>query len=116
MTKEQRNKCHTIIHTASAAAAAVGGGLAQIPGSDNVPLMALETGMVMSLAKVFDIHMSEAAAKSVVLGAVGTNVGRAVSQFLVGWIPGVGNAINATTAAGVVEAMGWGVAEDFSHR
>ncbi|WFE65835.1 hypothetical protein [Micromonospora sp. WMMD714] len=33
-----------------------------------------------------------------------------------GWIPFVGNAINAVTAAGVVEALGWAVVADFSNR
>lgn len=33
--------------------------------------------------------------------------GRGISQVLVGWIPGYGNAINATTAAAVTEAIGW---------
>ena len=35
------------------------------------------------------------------------------SQVLVGWIPGIGNAINATTAAGITEAMGWLLAKEF---
>jgi uncharacterized protein (DUF697 family) len=30
-----------------------------------------------------------------------------LSQALVGWIPGVGNAINAATAAALTEAIGW---------
>ena len=46
-------------------------------------------------------------------GVVGTTVGRVVSQVLVGWIPGVGNAINAGTAASVVEGIGWSVAKTF---
>lgn len=40
-------------------------------------------------------------------------VGRTASQVLVGWIPGIGNAINATTAAGITEAMGWLLAKEF---
>ena len=35
MTADQRSKCRAIIHTASASAAAIGAGLAQLPGSDN---------------------------------------------------------------------------------
>ena len=40
--------------------------------------------------------------------------GRTVSQFLVGWIPGLGNAINAGTAASITEGIGWYVAKNFS--
>lgn len=35
MTSEQEARCHAIIHIASAGAAGVGAGLAQIPLSDN---------------------------------------------------------------------------------
>ena len=31
-----------------------------------------------------------------------------------GWIPGWGNAVNASTAVGITEAMGWAVAEGFA--
>jgi uncharacterized protein (DUF697 family) len=32
----------------------------------------------------------------------------------VGWVPGLGNAINATTAAGLTEAVGWAADAYFS--
>ena len=38
---------------------------------------------------------------------------RGISQFLLGWIPVAGNILNATTAAGITEALGWAVAKDF---
>jgi uncharacterized protein (DUF697 family) len=41
-------------------------------------------------------------------------VGRAASEFLVGWIPVAGNAINATTAAAITEFLGWVIANEFS--
>ena len=44
---------------------------------------------------------------------IGATVGRTVSQILIGWIPGIGNAINATTAAGLTEAIGWKIANEF---
>ena len=58
MSKEQIIVCNAAIHTASAAAAAVGGGLAQIPGSDSVPIVTIQTIMVVSLAKVFGGDLS----------------------------------------------------------
>ena len=45
--------------------------------------------------------------------AAATLVGRGVSQALVGWIPGVGNIINASTAASITEGLGWIVAKNF---
>ena len=113
MTDSQRAKCHGIILTASAAAAAAGGGMAQLPGSDAIPITAAQITMIISLGAVFDIPVSKAAAKSILYGFVGAASGRLVSQMLVGWIPGLGNAINATTAASITEGLGWKVADKF---
>lgn len=113
MTEKQRKECHAIIHTASAAAAGVGAGLAQIPGSDNALLTPIQLTMTISLGKVFDIQLTETTAKAALGSVAASTIGRTVSQVLVGWIPGFGNAINATTAAGLTESMGWMLANDF---
>ena len=112
MTKEQEIACNAAIHTASAAAAAVGGGLAQIPGSDSVPIATIQTMMVVSLAKAFGKDLTEGMAKAVVGTGLSTMVGRGVSQLLIGWIAGFGNIVNASTAAAVTESLGWLVVAD----
>ena len=108
MNAKQKKECHTIIHTASVAAGGVGAGLAQIPGSDNAVITPIQLTMTISLGRVFGKSLSEASAKAAL-----ASVGRTASQVLVGWIPGIGNAINATTAAGITEAMGWLLAKEF---
>lgn len=113
MTENERKRCHYIIHTNSVAAAGIAAGLAQLPGVDNGPLAALEVEMVIALGQVFDISVTKSAAKGVIAGVAGTTAGRTISQLLVGWVPGIGNAINASTAAGVVEALGWAAANHF---
>ena len=113
MTDKQKKECHAIIHAASVAAAGIGGGLAQIPGSDNVPLTAIQLTMTISLGKVFGKSLSESSAKAAIGSVAASTIGRTVSQVLVGWIPGFGNAVNATTAAGVTEALGWALANEF---
>ena len=113
MTDSQTAKCHGIIHTASAAAAAAGGGMAQLPGSDAIPITAAQVTMIISLGAVFDIPVSKSAAQALLKGLMGSAIGRFASQLLVGWIPGFGNAINATTAAAITEKIGWKVAEKF---
>ena len=115
MNTYQKDKCDVIIHGASATGAAAAATMAQIPGSYNVPLVAIEVGMVIALGAVFGIHLTESAAKGIIAGAAGTLVGRGITQFLVGWVPVLGNAVNAATAAGVIEALGWAVANDFAN-
>jgi uncharacterized protein (DUF697 family) len=116
MTSEQENKCHVIIHTASAAAAGAGAGLAQIPGSDNAVIIPLQIGMILSLGTIFGIELSETTAKSTLATTAASTIGRGISQFLVGWMPVIGNVINATTAAGITETIGWTIAKDFDNK
>ena len=113
MTNKEKNACHAIIHTHAAGASAVAAGVAQLPGLDNGPVVAIEVAMTIELGAVFGITLSKNAATAALSGVVGTAVGRTISQALVGWIPGLGNAINGATAASVVEAIGWGVAKKF---
>ena len=114
MTDEQNSKCHVIIHTATAAASAIAAGLAQIPGSDAIPITGIQITMIISLGGVFGRNIAKSAAESILAGAVAAVGGRTVSQFLVGWIPLWGNVINAATAATITEGIGWYVAKNFS--
>ena len=116
MTENEKSQCDTIIHAAAVAGAGVASGLAQLPGADNALLVPIEIGMILSLGGVFKIDLTESAAKSILGGYVATMVGRGVSQALFGWIPFIGNALNAATAASVVEMLGWAIVADFSNR
>ncbi len=103
----RNQKVHGIIHTAAAGAGAVGGGLAQIPGADMPVIMGLQTAMIVAIAAEHDETITKTAAADLLLTFVAGYGGRALSQFLVGWIPIAGNAINASTAIAITEAIGW---------
>jgi uncharacterized protein (DUF697 family) len=103
----KNDKIHCIIHGASSAAAAAASGLAQIPGSDNAVITPIQLGMITAIASVHGRDLTEAGALALLTSASAGVVGRTVSQFLVGWIPGLGNAINAATAAAITEGIGW---------
>lgn len=100
-------KCNGIIHGAAAAAGGVGAAGAQIPVADNAVITPIQIGMIIALAKVFDRNLTKEVAFGMLKGAGAAFIGRGVSQVLVGWIPGFGNAINTATAAGLTEAVGW---------
>ena len=114
MTSSQRSKCHAIIHTASASAGAVGSGLAQLPCSDNAVITPIQVAMTIALGRVFGMELTDSSARASLVSLAGFTVGRAASQVLVGWLPGIGNIINACTAASITETLGWLIAEDFA--
>lgn len=113
MTRRKIGLCNTIIHAASVAAGAVGGGLAQIPTSDNLIITPIQLTMTVSLGKVFGINLDQSAAKAAIASATAAVVGRTAAQVIVGWIPGMGNVINAATAVTITEAVGWILAKEF---
>ncbi len=106
---------HAIIHGFSTVAAGVGAGLAQLPGSDAPVLVSLQSAMILALARRRDVPMDDATATQLVLTFGATMAGRTASQALIGWIPGWGNAVNAATAAGFTEAVGWASVSWFEH-
>lgn len=57
--------------------------------------------------------MDESSAKAALASATAATIGRAASQALIGWLPGAGNIINATTAAAITESVGWIIAKEF---
>ncbi len=114
LPKEQKIKCNAIIHGASASAGAAGTGLAQIPLADSAIITPIQIGMIVALGKVFGQEISKSAAKAILAGMAAAFAGRGISQVLVGWIPGVGNAVNAATAATITEAVGWMAVDNFS--
>ena len=113
MSEHQKNMCNGIIHTASASASLAAAGLAQIPLSDTAVITPIQITMLISLSQVFDLRISEGAAKSLVASFTASYVGRAAAQMLVGWIPGFGNVINSVTAAALTESIGWKAADHF---
>ncbi len=108
-----KTKINTIIHGASVSAAGVGAGLAQIPGSDMPILCGIQTTMILGIGSDYGISISESMVKDLILTYAAGHGGRAISQCLIGWIPGFGNAINASTAAAITEAIGWGAVSYF---
>ncbi len=112
----KNNRINVIIHSASTAAAGAGAGLAQIPGSDSVAIIPIQIAMINGIALEHGTRIDKAAAMSIIGTQAATMVGRKVSQFLLGWIPVAGNALNAATAAGVTEAVAWAANSYFERR
>ena len=96
-----------VIHFAATSAGTVGAGLAQIPTSDNLVITPIQLAMIAAVAKIQGKTLDEAAAPTILSSLSASVVGRGVSQLAVGWVPGYGNVINASTAFAITEAVGW---------
>lgn len=116
ITEDQRKKCHAIIHAASVAAGGAGAAGAQLPVADNTVIVPAQITMIIALGKVFDLDITKSVASGIIKSAAASFIGRTASQVLVGWIPGVGNAINSATAAGITETIGWMTVKEFSEK
>ena len=113
--KRQREECHNIIHIAAAQAASSAAVMAQAPGVDNLALAWLVGQMTMDLAKVFDINLKdsiEVIGKNVLVQFGSATASRYASQWIAGWIPFAGNALNAATMTALVEYIGWEVVKN----
>jgi uncharacterized protein (DUF697 family) len=103
----KREKVGVLVHSAATAAAAAASGMAQVPGSDNAVIAPIQVAMIIAIANVYDQELTESTALAILATESASITGRTVSQFLVGWVPGFGNAINASTAFAITEAVGW---------
>ena len=113
MDTATRQKCNKIIASAAAGLA----GAAPIPLADTIPITAAQVGMVIALGRVFDLTISESAAKSVLSIMTAQTVGRAVFANVIKAIPGagaiVGGVVASATAGAITTALGKIVSEDF---
>lgn len=92
----------------------MGEGLAQLPGSNNALLAPIQISMIVGLGKVFDKEITESFAKSLLASQLANIVVRTATQLLLGWIPILGNSINAANAGGLKEAIGCAIVNDFA--
>lgn len=115
MPKELEKKCHGIIHTATVAATAAGA--IPIPMSDTIPISGTQLTMIIALEKVFDVTLSQFAAKSLATITLARGAGKALVSNILKAIPGVGTVVGGVilgvTAATLTEGLGWLIADDF---
>ena len=97
MPKDLESKCKIAIHTATTAAATAGA--LPIPIADTIPITAAQVTMIVALGKIFDMSISESAAKSI---AAITGAGSVI-----------GGMVGAATASALTETLGWSLANDF---
>lgn len=113
ITRKEYDECKKIIHTASATCGGIGL-TPHIPLSDTIVITPIQIGMLVKLGKVFNVEMSKATARSILYSCAGSFVGRNISAVTIGWIPVIGNAVNAVTGFSLTEAIGWKFVHDYA--
>ncbi len=115
MTNEEKNKCHMIIHAASAAAGA--GNIVPVPGLGVAADMVTMSTMAVSLAAVFGKELTSAAARGAAYAALKKVIlaqpVRYATKELSKFIPWIGSAIAAALSVTLTEAAGWQLAQEF---
>ena len=86
MPKDLESKCKIAIHTATTAAATAGA--LPIPIADTIPITAAQVTMIVALGKIFDMSISESAAKSIAAITLAQSTGRAAFSGILKAIPG----------------------------
>lgn len=100
-----RRKSETIIHGAALAAGAAAAA-SVIPGSDAMAIMPIQVAMVTAVSREYGVPVSAGVIKSTVYASLGSIVGKAGAGILLRWTPIAGNAVRASVAFGVTQALG----------
>jgi uncharacterized protein (DUF697 family) len=114
MNKNQKKKCHAIIHSHAVAAAA--GNAVPIPGLGLAADMVAMSTMTMSLCAVFGGNISQEAAKTLAIAAMKNTMLkqpiRTLAKELSKIVPGLGQVVAPSIALVMIEAAGWVLAND----
>jgi uncharacterized protein (DUF697 family) len=75
--------------------------------SDTAALQHLHVGMIQTLGKLFGTELDARRATGMLQELAGPLLGTTTALTLLGYLPGVGNLVNATVSKGYTQAIGW---------
>ncbi len=114
MTESQKKKCHAIIHSHAAAAAA--GNVPPVPGLGVAVDMVTMTTMTMALCTVFGGNISHEAAKALSIATLKNTLLkqpiRTLARELSKLVPGLGQVVAPSISVVMLEAAGWVLAKE----
>lgn len=108
MTDENRRAIATkIIDDTAASAATMTAVFSQVPGMGAATLTKLYFEMAAKIATLFDQELKSQEARTLVLAACNRYAKSIVEKSVLGWIPLLGNAINAKITYDLTQNVGW---------
>lgn len=105
--KEKSSTANKWIIAAAGSSTAIGA--SPIPGSDMVPLTAIQVGMMVKLATLYDKPLTKDRAKELTIATLTGNVGKTLFRQIVKLVPGAGMAAGASIAGGMTLALGYAI-------
>ncbi|MFB3764130.1 MAG: hypothetical protein ACE14P_02660 [Methanotrichaceae archaeon] len=117
--EERKSQAKIIIHAAAAASAGAAAVLSKksllgaFLKADTPVMTAIAVGMVIALGRLFDQDIGSTTAVTLLSKYIGAGAEIAGAKSLIGWIPFIGNAANATLTFGFMEALGWKIYSSF---
>jgi uncharacterized protein (DUF697 family) len=118
----RRRNAGFIINAAAAASAGAAGMLSRknVLGAffkaDAPILAAIAVGMAVAIGNLFDKSTGSATAISVLSKHMGSGLGLAGTESLLGWVPVLGNAANAAITFEYMEKLGWDIYDYFDEK
>lgn len=104
---ERRAKATKIIDDIAKTAATATAVFSQVPGMGAATLTKLYLEMVNKIASLFNQELESQAARTLVLTGCKRYAGAIFEKSVLGWIPLVGNAINAKITFDLTKNVGW---------
>lgn len=118
MTKDQENKCHSIIHSAAIGAGA--GNLVPIPGLGVAADIGALSVMAISLATVFGGSLTKSEARAMaydaIKGVARKQPLRVIGKELSKLLPFVGSVAAPVVSVAILEAAGWEMARELDNK
>lgn len=115
MTKDEKIKCHQIIHAHSAAAFATNAGI-PIPGVGIVADMVAFTSMTVQLSLLFGDKLSDNAAKGIAIACIKRYVLLHPCKAFVSFVGKFISYAGAFMSVAMMEACGWMIARDLDRK
>ena len=114
--KSMKDKSQTANRWIAGAGVSAGGiGALPIPGSDVIPLTALQIGLILKLAALYDKPMSKDTAKELIIITTTRTVGQTLYRQIVKLVPGAGSIAGGIVASSLTLALGYGVKHAFEN-
>lgn len=90
-------------------------GASPIPGSDVVPLTALQVGLLIRLSRLYDKPLTRRAAKDMIVITAARTLGHTIYRQALKFIPGAGSVAGGVVASSMTLALGYGVKYAYEH-